>query len=144
MRDPNRIKLLKILTSTYILYSQRKRHVISYHTEPNCCQNVTFKSCLFTLDSFIVGLIPNITNFELLWTWHVELWTHSNSGSSTKAKHQTFSNPQNSPNIEPAWPEPGRTQAQIRNNWTLNLSEPRFIYQNRTMNPHKPSKNPEL
>ena len=34
----------------------------------------------------------NMTNFELLWTWHIELGTHSNPGLSTKTELPTLSN----------------------------------------------------
>ena len=37
-----------------------------------------------------VGSNPNITNFEQLQTWQVELQTHSNPGSSTKTELGTL------------------------------------------------------
>ena len=36
--------------------------------------------------SKITGLNPNFTNFELFWTWQINLWIHLNLGSSTKIK----------------------------------------------------------
>ena len=63
--------------------------------------------------------------FKLIWTWQVELWIHSNPGSSTKTKLWTLSNLSkklNSKqlNSKPVQPEIGWTQAQIQKNWTLN------------------------
>ena len=44
-----------------------------------------------------VGSNPNIMNFELFWTWQVELRTLSNPNSSTKIELQTLSNPSKKP-----------------------------------------------
>ena len=57
----------------------------------------------------------NITNFELLWTWQVELCTCSNPGSSTKTKLWSHSNPSKCPNYEPVQPETGRTIPILQN-----------------------------
>ena len=45
----------------------------------------------FKIRTFIlsVRLNPNVTNFEQLRTWQVELRTHSNPGSSTKPELRT-------------------------------------------------------
>ena len=41
----------------------------------------------------------NITNFELLQTWPVEIQTHSNPGSSTKTELWTLLNPSKKPEL---------------------------------------------
>ena len=67
-----------------------------------------------------VGLKPNIANFKLLQTWHVELQTHSNPGLSSKTELRTHSNSFKKPklwtclaqvrlpkpNYEPTWKPP--------------------------------------
>ena len=81
------------------------------------------------------------TNYSRIMLDRTKLYQTSDSfelnRSSTKTKFWTISDPSKKP-------EMGRTKAQISKKQTLNLSEPMFVYSNRTMIPPKPSKNPEL
>ena len=97
------------------------------------------KSSFQVMEQSNVGSNPNIMNFELLRTWQVELWTHSNPGLSTKTELLTYLNLFKKPNnFEPVQPETSRTKTQIWKNQTLNHSKLRFVYQNQTMNPPEP------
>ena len=81
-----------------------RHHLLSKKTSsPNHSALNWFPKCEFLFyNNYIlhrtsVGSNPNITNFELLQTWQVELQTYSNPGSSTKTKLQTLSKPSKKP-----------------------------------------------
>ena len=97
-----------------------------------------------TLTAFSVGSNPNIPNFELLWTWQVELRTHSNPGSLTKTELRTYSNSSKKSELQTClvriWPNPGpnpeKTKVQTFLNPGLSTkTELRTLQKSWTLNP---------
>ena len=69
---------------------------------------------------------PNIMNFEQLRTWQVELWTHSNLGSTTKTELQTHLNPSKKPKFWTCLARNRLNLVPIRKIQSSNPSKPRL------------------